>query len=368
MPFRGDRDDDGPARVSGCDTIDRARRLLQRIGPVDHRGDRPGLDEVLQGDEVVVVLRLDGRTGLPLHEQRDEHRPDGAAELAVGVPATVRDQGPARGQRPPRPRHRQVAHVVEDQVIARATGGEVLPRVVDDVVGPDRADQLHVLRAGHAGDLGAEGFRDLHGERADPARRAVDQDGLAGLDLARVAEQLEGRRRGHPDRGRLLEGQVGGLLDEVAFGRAGELGERAGAPAEHLVAGAEGRHVGPDRFHGARDVRPRDRVPGRSQTRGEAHDERRAGHDDPVAEVDGCRVDPDEHLIGADLGHVDVPCLQDACRTVPVLDDRLHLVPRFPASTWRVRRTRRVYGVRYCVRCTHVKVRRNQQHSRVAGC
>ena len=45
-------------------------------------------------------------------------RPHGAAELAVGVPAAVRDQRPGRGQRAPGPGHRVVADVVEDEVVA----------------------------------------------------------------------------------------------------------------------------------------------------------------------------------------------------------------------------------------------------------
>ena len=98
---------------------------------------------------------------------------------------------------------------------------------------------LDVLGAGHAGDLGPEGLRDLDGERADAAGRPVDQDLLPGLDRPVVAQELEGGRRGDADGGRLLEREIGRLLDELVLARMGELGEGAGAPAEHVVARAE---------------------------------------------------------------------------------------------------------------------------------
>ena len=88
----------------------------------------------------------------------------------------------------------------------------------------------------HAGHLGAERLGDLHGERAHAARRAVDEDLLPGLDLAVVAQELQGGGRRHADGGRLLEREVGRLRQEVVLARRRVLGECAGAPAEHLVA------------------------------------------------------------------------------------------------------------------------------------
>ena len=92
-----------------------------------------------------------------------------------------------------------------------------------------------VLR--HAGDLGAERLGDLHGERAHAAGRAVDQDLLPGLDLAVIAQELQGGRGGHPDGGRLLEREVGRLRQRSGPPARRVLGEGAGAPAEHVVAG-----------------------------------------------------------------------------------------------------------------------------------
>ena len=44
----------------------------------------------------------------------------------------------------------------QDQVVAPAAVGEVRAGVVDDVIGADRADHVHVPRAAYAGHLCAE--------------------------------------------------------------------------------------------------------------------------------------------------------------------------------------------------------------------
>src|SRR5258705_7779407 len=91
-----ERDDDGASSVSPGDVTDRLGSPGQWVGAVDDRRHLPGFDQTLERDQVVVVLRLDGRARLLAHEHRDEHRPDGAAELAVDVSAAVRDERPER--------------------------------------------------------------------------------------------------------------------------------------------------------------------------------------------------------------------------------------------------------------------------------
>ena len=73
--------------------------------------------------------------------------------------------------------------VVEDQVVALLAFGEIFFRVVDDVIGAERARHLHVSRADDRCDLSVERLRDLERECSDAARCAVDQDFLAGVDL-----------------------------------------------------------------------------------------------------------------------------------------------------------------------------------------
>jgi hypothetical protein len=62
-----------------------------------------------------------------------------------------------------------VHDVVEDDVVALPAAGEVLLGVVDDVLCPERPDQLDVPGAGDAGDIGPERLGDLDGKRPDAA-------------------------------------------------------------------------------------------------------------------------------------------------------------------------------------------------------
>lgn len=76
----------------------------------------------------------------------------------------VGNEHAARRERAAQLRQWAVRHVV-DQVVALPGQGEIPPRVV-------------------AGDVRVECLADLHRERADATGRAVDQDPLAGPDLA----------------------------------------------------------------------------------------------------------------------------------------------------------------------------------------
>ena len=122
------------------------------------------------------------------------------------------------------------------------------------MIGADRADEIHVRGAAHAGHLRAEGLGDLHGERAHAARRPVDEDLLPRLDLAVIAKQLESGGCRHANGGCLLEGEIGRLLDELILGSARVLGERTSAPAEDFVSGTEGVDLRADRFDSPRDI------------------------------------------------------------------------------------------------------------------
>jgi hypothetical protein len=93
---------------------------------------------------------------------------------------------------------------VEDEVIAPAAVSEVFLGVIDDMVGADRPDETRLRGAAHAGDLGAEGLRKLHGIGADASRGADDQNLLSGLDAPGVAQALDGGEPGNRHRAGLL--------------------------------------------------------------------------------------------------------------------------------------------------------------------
>ena len=82
--------------------------------------------------------------------------------------------------------HGMILNVVEDQVVAFRAFGEILLRVVDDVIGPQRARHVHVARAYDCSDFGLERLRDLHCECPDAAGCAINQDFLAAVNLPRA--------------------------------------------------------------------------------------------------------------------------------------------------------------------------------------
>ena len=66
--------------------------------------------------------------------------------------------------------------------------GEILFCVIDHVIGTERFDKIDIARAANTRYIRAERFRDLDRERADAARRAVDEDFLARLNFSFVAQ------------------------------------------------------------------------------------------------------------------------------------------------------------------------------------
>src|SRR4030095_12680329 len=73
-------------------------------------------------------------------------------------------------------KERAASGYVEHQVVTRGERGEVLLCVVDNVVRSQRSDDVHILRAAHAGNLGSEMLGELNRKGADTTGRAVDQD------------------------------------------------------------------------------------------------------------------------------------------------------------------------------------------------
>jgi len=145
---------------------------------------------------------------------------------------------------------------LEDQVVPLLAVREVLPGVVDDVVGAERTDEIQLPGAADAGDPALERLGDLHGERADASAGTDDQDILARLHGSRVAQSLERGAPGQGKGGSALEREIRGLRHEVALVGTHVLGERAFTPAEDLVAGSEPCHVPTDGLDLPGRVRP----------------------------------------------------------------------------------------------------------------
>ena len=196
---------------------------------------------------------LRGQGAKPLaHEHRLQRRAEDLALEAAEPPsapfASDDHERPLRCEGAPQVRQRAVSTRVEDQVVRFRAVCEVLARVVDDMVGADRQDEVGLRRAAHAGHIGSERLRQLDGERAHASCRADDQDALPCSNLASVAEAEECRTAGHGDGRGLLEGEVPGLGRELLRPSERVLGEGAVAGAEDLVTRLEPGHVLADRL------------------------------------------------------------------------------------------------------------------------
>ena len=123
------------------------------------------------------------------------HRPElaiGASEPPSSPFASGDDEGPLGGEGAPEACQRGVPADVEDQVVALIALGEVLARVVDDVIRTDGSDHLHLRGAAHAGYVRAERLGDLHGIGPHSARRTDDEHFLPRRDPSVVAQGLQG--------------------------------------------------------------------------------------------------------------------------------------------------------------------------------
>ena len=118
------------------------------------------------------------------HDRAPHHREHAALRRAGHHEPSARRQKAAHS------RERAVGGDVEDHVVALWALGDVLARVIDQVVRTHRTDKVQVPCAGHRGDAGAQRLRDLNGECADAASRAVDEDALSRLELTPIAQTL----------------------------------------------------------------------------------------------------------------------------------------------------------------------------------
>jgi hypothetical protein len=244
------------------------------------------------------------------------------------------------------------ADMLEDHVHAAAVGGShhlrrhVLLAVVDRDVETElpRSRQL-VVRAGVADHERARQLRELQGGRADPAPDAVDQQGLAGLELRSGEEHVPGGRERDLRRGRGLVGEPIRDADQVPR-RAGELlrvaaggreADEARGQAQRLAAGAAvpafAARVHQVRHHAVADLPAADALAERGDPpdRLDAEDERRLHVEarDAFAYVDvevveGARRDLDQHLARTGLRIVHLLDLQHVQPAELVEQHRLH--------------------------------------------
>ena len=146
------------------------------------------------------------------------------------------------------------------------------------MVGADRPHQVELAGAADAGDLRSERLGDLHGVAADTARGTDDQHLLSCLQAADVAQSAQCGHPGDRHGSGLLEGEVRGLERELVLARSGELGERALADTEHLVAGLEARDLIADGNHHTRHIEAGNGVLRRAQAGHQSRGVGQTGH------------------------------------------------------------------------------------------
>src|SRR5664280_3142604 len=77
---------------------------------------------------------------------------------------------------------------IEDGVATGHNLSEILRVVVDDLIGSELADIVTVRRARRRDHTGADMFCKLNGKAGDPARTALNQNGLARLQFQRFLD------------------------------------------------------------------------------------------------------------------------------------------------------------------------------------
>src|SRR5688572_2954086 len=104
------------------------------------------------------------------------------------------------------------------------------------MIGAERSDQLNISRAANTGHVRTQCLGDLHSERAHASRGPVDQNFLASLNSALVAETLQGGKPGDLDTASLLHRDVSGLHHQEFLANSDILREGPTFSAEDFVA------------------------------------------------------------------------------------------------------------------------------------
>src|SRR5438132_719476 len=230
LALNSDGNDDFAARVAGGNVSYCVRGFFQLVRSIDYRGYGTGFNHFSNHIQVVGIRARHERNELPPREGLKQHQRNTAARWPAD-----RYVLSAGGEHTSASRPRLVTNDVEDHVITLHARGEILPGVVDDLVGADTSHHVDISGAAYAGYMGPERLCDLHSEGTDPSRRSVDENLLTALDPAAIAEPLQ-RGEAHDRYGRrLCERRVSGHDREGSLWGRHVFGEGA-TLRSHLVA------------------------------------------------------------------------------------------------------------------------------------
>src|SRR6266498_1622518 len=85
----------------------------------------------------------------------------------------------------------------KNEVIRLPIPSEVFLGIVDHMIGPKRASLVQIPCATHGSDFSAEPFGDLHCKCPHTTRGAINQNLLPWLNVACVAQTLQGSESSH---------------------------------------------------------------------------------------------------------------------------------------------------------------------------
>src|SRR5262245_41093545 len=97
-----------------------------------------------------------------------------------------------------------VANVIEDHVVTLVVLGEILFRVIDEVIRADGSHEIDIPCAANSRYLPTKEFGDLHGKCSYTSGRAVNQHPLPGLNLSLISQPLQRSEGGNRQRSGLV--------------------------------------------------------------------------------------------------------------------------------------------------------------------
>src|SRR6266480_1416979 len=190
----------------------------------------------------------------------------------------------------------------KNQVILLPISGEIILRVINDMVCTNRAHYVQIPRAAYGGDFSPKRFGNLHRKRTDTTRCTINQNLLPLLNVSFIAKALQG------DECRLrygccfLKRYIGRFQDQCIFRNRDIFGKTAktilGCVSEYLITWLKLFYISANCFNPSRNVRSEYRVFGFEKPKAhEAHQERFSAQKMPVTHIYGSRMNLYQYFI-----------------------------------------------------------------------
>src|SRR5687768_995072 len=121
------------------------RSFTQAIWPVDHRHQRPRFEHISQIGQTLVCLEWQNTKSLVPNDRK--HGPEQQIDKKSRNVAAKHHVYAVRTQGAHAVEYRSVRLHIENQIVTLSIPGEILLCVIDDMVGPPRAQQVQFFSA-----------------------------------------------------------------------------------------------------------------------------------------------------------------------------------------------------------------------------